>query len=54
MAAADLMFGRAIETLISTYHRLRCWLKSYYEAHFRPMPFAALRMRQGQEGYFII
>ncbi|KFZ18998.1 hypothetical protein V502_03895 [Pseudogymnoascus sp. VKM F-4520 (FW-2644)] len=54
MAAADLMFGRAMETLKGTHHRLRCWLKSYNEARFRPVPFAALRTRHGQEGYFTV
>ena len=54
MAAADLMFGRAMETLESTHHRIRCWLKSYNEMRFRPVPFTALRTRQGQEGYFAI
>lgn len=54
MAAADLMFGRAMETLKGTHHRLRWWLKSYNETRFRPVPFAALRTRHGQEGYFTV
>ncbi|KFZ23272.1 hypothetical protein V502_02257 [Pseudogymnoascus sp. VKM F-4520 (FW-2644)] len=54
MAAADLMLGRAMETLEKTHHCIRCWLKSYEETRFRPIPFTSLRTQQGQERYFSI
>jgi hypothetical protein len=42
MQAVDQMFIRAEETLKHTHYRLRCWLQTYHERHFRPVAFESL------------
>lgn len=52
MTAVDCMFKRALETLDETHYRTRCWLVSYNEMKFRPIPFT--RLQHGETKYITI
>jgi hypothetical protein len=51
MQAVDQMFVRAKETLKHTHYRLRCWLQTYHERHFRPVAFDSLRSKKSRTDY---
>jgi hypothetical protein len=51
MQAVDQMFIRAEETLKHTHYRLRCWLQTYHERHFRPVAFDSLRSKKSHTDY---
>jgi hypothetical protein len=52
--AVDCMFERASRTLEHTHYRLRCWLQTYHQRHFRPVAFRALGPRASEAGYVSI
>jgi hypothetical protein len=51
MQAVDQMFIRAEQTLEHTHYRLRCWLQTYHERHFRPVAFDRLRSKRSRADY---
>jgi hypothetical protein len=51
MRAVDHMFIRAEETLKHTHYRLRCWLQTYHERHFRPVAFSSLQSKNSRTNY---
>jgi hypothetical protein len=54
MRAVDQMFERAYETLDHTHYRLRCWLQTYHQRHFRPVAFKQLGTKASRAGYISI
>lgn len=47
----DEMFNRAEKTLTCTAYRLRCWLQTYHQRHFRPVAFKQLGTKSSRMGY---
>ena len=54
LQAVDQMFDRADSTLACTTYRLRCWLQTYHQRHFRPMAFKQLGTKSSRIGYISI
>jgi hypothetical protein len=51
MRAVDHMFIRAEQTLKHTHYRLRFWLQTYHERHFRPVAFSSLQSKNSRTNY---
>jgi hypothetical protein len=54
MRSVNQMFVRAEETLRHTHYRLRCWLQTYHQRHFRPIAFDNVRTTRSRIGYISI
>lgn len=51
MKAVDHMFERVMQTLDKTHNRIRCWLVTYDERKFRPIPFMRPQKRDSKKWY---